>query len=146
MPTKLKRLHKFEQRMLNLKGIKLPSVGVKDTTYSSNGRKPNVKYNRLSGSILADINEDYVRDEALDDIIVGVCRTFDETGSHKGSKLNKAVVRSMLHKLPNISSQSVHDNYGYAKKQSELYAHACRLVIMFKNRHDLKQLRKYTDA
>jgi hypothetical protein len=135
--------------MLRLKGVKLPAAGVVVTKYANYGRKALVVANNNVGSILADIHEEYTIDEALDDIITGVVRSFTTADSHKGSKLNIAVVRSMLHKLPTISQLSIMDNYGYGRQQASKYAQACRLVIQFKDQHvvrcALNSLSKYAE-
>ena len=132
-------LQDFERRMLRLKGVKLPAQGIIDTKYNSYGRKAIITANSNVGKILADIHEEYVVDEALDDIITGVIRSFDVANTHKGLKLNAAVVRSMLHKLPTISQLSIMDNFGYGRQQASKYAQACRLVIQFNARSNLKQ-------
>lgn len=129
----------FERRMLRLKGIKLPSSGLIVSKPSSYGHQAIVTPNNNIGTILADIDQEYVRDEALDDIIHGVVRSFDVASSHKGNKINVSVIRSMLHKLPIISSLSIEDNYGYSRAQAKRYAQACRLVIQFKSRHNVRQ-------
>ena len=139
----------FERRMLRLKGVKLPASGLKVTTHSNHGRKAIVTVNSNVGSILADIDQDYIHDEALDDIVTGVIRSFGTAASHKGSKLNVATIRSMLHKLPIISQLAIMDNYGYGRQQASKYAQACKLVIQFKQRHvvrcALNSLSKYAE-
>lgn len=129
----------FERRMLRLKGIKLPSAGLKVTNHSSYGHQAIITANNSVGTILADIDQDYVHDEALDDIVTGVIRSFDVASSHKGNKLNVSVIRSMLHKLPIISSLAIEDNYGYSRAQAKRYAQACRLCVQFKSRHNVRR-------
>ena len=128
----------FERRMLRLKGVKLPSSELKPTNHNRYGRKAIVTQNNNVGRILTDIDEDYIRDEILDDIVQGIVRSFGTADSHKGYKLNVATIRSMLHKLPIISQLSIMDNYGYGRQQASKYAQACRLVIQFKQRHVVK--------
>jgi len=140
-------LQDFERRMLRLKGVKLPAAGLITTKHSSYGRKAIVINNTHAGSILAEIDQEYIVDDALDDIITGVVRSFDVANTHKGTKLNVAVVRSMLHKLPMISSLAIEENYGYGRAQAKRYAQALRLVIQFRDRHvvrcALNSLSKY---
>ena len=129
-------LKDFETRMLRLKGVKLPAYGLIASKHSSYGHQAIVTDNSSSyGKILADVNAEYIVDESLDDIVTGVVRSFAVAGSHKGSKMNVATVRSMLHKLPIISTLAIQDNFGYGRSQAKLYAQACRLVIQFKQRH-----------
>ena len=125
----------FEARMLNLKGVKLPAVSLIGTNPA---KQAIVTANPLVDSILSEDNE-YIYDSALDDILVGIVRSFDVAKSHKGNKINVAVLRSILNKLPNISTPAIIDNYGYSKSQAEHYNRACRLVIRFKCRSDVKQ-------
>jgi len=128
----------FERRMLRLKGIKLPAVGVVDTKHSKYAHQATIINNSSYGKILADIDQEYVVDEALDDIIIGVVRSFTTATSHKGNKLNVAVIRNMLHKLPIISQLSIMDNFGYGRQQASKYLQACKLVIQFKERYVIK--------
>lgn len=140
----------FERRMLRLKGIKLPAVGVVGTKHSKYAHQATIIDNSNScGKILADIDQEYIVDEALDDIIIGVVRSFVTATSHKGNKLNVAVIRNMLHKLPIISQLSIMDNFGYGRQQASKYLQACKLVIQFKQRHvvrcALNSLSKYAE-
>ena len=140
----------FETRMLRLKGVKLPAKGMIDTKHSKYAHQATIIDNINSyGKIMADIDEEYVVDEALDDIITGVVRSFVTASSHKGSKLNVAVIRNMLHKLPTISQLSIMDNFGYGRQHASRYLQACKLVIQFKDRHvvrcALNSLRKYAE-
>ena len=129
-------LAEFEARMLKLKGIKLPAVSLIGTNPAKQAK---VTKNPMVDAILSDIDEEYVEDSALDDIIVGIVRSFNVANSHKGNKVTIAVVRNMLHKLPYISTPAIIDNYGYSRSQAKHYAQACRLVILFKSRSDLRQ-------
>jgi len=138
----------FEARMLKLKGIKLPAVSLIGTAPA---KQASVTTNPLVDKILADLGEgeEYIADDALDDILVGIVRSFDVAESHKGNKLNVAVVRSILNKLPVISTRAITDNFGYKESQARHYTRACRLVLQFKSRHDVrlsfKQLIKYVE-
>lgn len=136
-------LAKFEDRMLKLKGIRLPAKGVIEPTYSSNGKRPQIITNSLCHKLNTlpenHLGDEYERDEVLDDIISGVIASFGTATSHKGFKLNKAVVRSMLDKLPSISQLSIMENYGYGRQQASRYLQACKLVAMFYKRHSIKQ-------
>ena len=131
---------KFERRMMRLKGIKLPSQPLIEDDEQTTGRPATRTPNRHYGRIMAEIEEDYEPDNALDDIIVGVVRSFETEDSHKGHKLNAAVIRNMINRLPNISTQAIRNNFGYSKAQSERYAKACRIVLLHKQRHDFRQL------
>lgn len=139
-------LAKFEARMMRLKGVKLPAQGLVESKQQSFGRPAKVTQNRHQGSLLSDgLDDEFVRDEAMDDILVGIVRSFDVADSHNGLKLNVAVVRNMMNKLPEISSQSIMDNFGYSSAHARRYAQACRLVMQHKNRHDIKQLKRYAE-
>tara|TARA_R110002096_G_C14321469_1_gene700445 strand:+ start:297 stop:758 length:462 start_codon:yes stop_codon:yes gene_type:complete len=139
-------LAEFEARMLKLKGVKLPAVSLIGTEVSKYANNTIVATpNRLVDKVLKDIDDDKVSqvesldDSALDDILVGIVRSFAVADSHKGNKLNVSVVRSILHKLPVISTNAIAVNFGYSRSQAKLYAQACRLVIQFKSRHDVRQ-------
>ncbi len=135
----------FERRMLRLKGIKLPSAELVESKHCSNGRPATVIKNKHQHRLLPEQGDEFVRDEDMDDILVGIVRSFAAGDSHKGMAMNVATIRSMLHKLPAISTQMIIDNYGYSKAQAKRYAQACRLVMMHKRRHDFNQLKHYAE-
>lgn len=126
----------FEARMLKLKGVKLPAVSIVGV---QTAKQAKVVHNKLAGTILANIDEEYITDEALDDIITGMVRSYDVAYSHKGNKLNVAVIRSILHKLSIISTRAIADNFGYSRSQAKHYSQCCRIVLQFKGRSDVKQ-------
>lgn len=135
---------KFEQRMLQLKGIKLPSAAHIEVKPSTANRAHNV-VNDLQGSINTTVDSDnyyygidcteiiddgmYTLDSKLDDIVVGVIRSFDVSDTHRGHKLSKAVVISILDRMEVISSKSIMVNYKYSQSQAGHYLRACKLVI-----------------
>lgn len=127
----------FEARMLKLKGIKLPAVSLIGTDPAKQAK---VTPNPLFSTLLSDDpEEEYEIDHELDDILVGVVRSFDVADSHKGNKLTVAALRSILNKLPMISTPAIIDNFSYKESQARHYARACRMVIQFKSRHDVRQ-------
>ena len=145
-------LKRFEDRMLKIKGIKLPSKDVKESIYSSNGQKPMILHNNLVTTLNTILNtniDEVKRDEVLDDILSGVVASFGVSDTHKGFKINKATVRSMLDKLPTLSQLSIMDNYGYGRQQASKYLQACRMVHKFYLNYLIKQslyrLSKYTE-
>ena len=147
-------LKRFEERMLKLKGVKLPASGYKQPSYSSKGRTAQVLNNQLYGTLATcpetsmDTDE-LVRNEVLDDILTGVVTSFGVSETHKGFKINKATVRSMLDRLPELSQLSIMDNYGYGRQQASKYLQACRMVKSFYSNHlirtSLYRLGKYVE-
>lgn len=147
-------LSKFEDRMLKLKGIKLPSKAHQVVPPIIQGRTAtqlnNTMYDTLNTSIAtmddnqeSDYEETHQVSDGLDDIVVGVVRSFDKASSHKGFKLNKAVVVSILDSMPIISSKAIMVNYGYSRSQAGQYLKACSLTLMFYSRHKIKSSLEY---
>lgn len=132
----------FEARMLKLKGIKLPAVSLLGTNPD---KQAIVTTNHLVDTLLSDTTESVTVSPELDDILVGVVRSFDVADSHKGNKLTVAALRSILNKLPFISTPAIIDNYGYSRSQAKHYARACRMVISFHLRSEFKQLKHYSE-
>ena len=137
-------LSKFERRMMRLKGIKLPSRSLIDNDKEQKtGRPAKSIPNHQHGQVLGDVLDDeHETDKALDDIITGVVRSFNTDDGHKGHKLNVAVVRHMIDKLPIISTQSIEDNFGYSPVHARRYVLACKIVLQRKLKHDLRLLAK----
>ena len=140
-------LERFEQRMMKLKGIKLPSEPLVEDSAQRTGRPAKSVPNRHAGTLLLDLTQEdeHKVNHAMEDIIVGVVRSFDVATSHNGMKINVAVVRNMLNKLPEITSQAIQNNFGYSRAHAKRYAQACRLVLMHKQRHEFKQLKRFTE-
>lgn len=139
-----RNLLRFEATMMKTKGVKLPSRAAIANRVIVAGRKAHVIDNPLYKQIhtTADTMEDdygeykeYDCSNDLDDIILGVVRTFSVAIGHKGNKINVAVVRSMLDKLEHVSQLSIMDNYGYSRQQAGNYLRACKLVIMHNTRN-----------
>lgn len=146
-----KPMPRFERRMLALKGVKLPSRAAIETERIVLGRKADVVVNVLQGKLGMCMDSFGVQDEvnpvvvALDDILVGVVRSFSSAESHRGNKINIGTLRNMLDKLPELSQQAIKVNYGYNKTQATAYLQACKLVIRLYSRQQLKQLREYAE-
>lgn len=82
---------------------------------------------------------------AMDDILLGIVRSFDTSHGHKGSKLNLSTLRNMLNKLPELSQQAIMVNYGYNRQHASKYFQACKLVIKFYTLNQLVNLREYVE-
>lgn len=140
----------FEDRMLKLKGIKLPAVSLIGTNPA---KQATVTANPLVGTLLKEVDDTDVKvnniSSELDDIMVGIIRSFDVSETHKGNKLTVGAVRSILHKLPFISTPAIIDNFSYSRSQAKHYSRACRMIITFYNRHNVKKsfksLSQYTE-
>lgn len=132
-------LAQFEARMLKLKGIKLPAVSLIGTDPA---KQALVTKNPLVDTLLPEVGEDMPTDDILNDILVGIVRSFDVANTHRGNKLTVSAIRTMLNKLPYISTPAIVDNYGYSSSQARHYARACRLVIKFNYKQELENVIK----
>lgn len=151
---------KFEQRMLKLKGVRLPAMAMQAPTFNTGGRPPQLVPNSLCSTLNVSVESmynkdttsvDYATDDdsdevneeemytvsnSLDDIVTGVVRSFDTADTHRGQKINKAVVISILDRMPTISAQAIMDNYGYSRSQAGHYLQACRVIVMLCKRQE----------
>lgn len=147
--NQLRSLPKFEARMMKLKGIKLPAIGVKSVEHSATGRPPQVVVNPLVGKFGLDFGEQRVNDldddeddsiralsNELDDILVGAVRSIPVHSTHRGYAICKSTLVSILDKLQVVSTLSIMENFGFGEKHARRYVQAVSLVVfMVKRQH-----------
>lgn len=148
--NQLRSLPKFEARMMKLKGIKLPAIGVKDVEHSTTGRPPKVIVNPLVGKFGLDFGEQRVNDldddedeplralsSELDDILVGAVRSIPVHPTHRGYGICKSTLVSILDKLQEVSTLAIMENYGFGKAHATRYVQAVSLVVFMVKRQNI---------
>ena len=148
--NQLRSLPKFEARMMKLKGIKLPAIGVKDVEHSTTGRPPKVIVNPLAGKFGLDFGEQRVNDldddedeplralsSELDDILVGAVRSIPVHQTHRGYGICKSTLVSILDKLQEVSTLAIMENYGFGKAHATRYVQAVSLVVCMVKRQNI---------
>tara|TARA_R110002020_G_scaffold95085_1_gene228338 strand:- start:269 stop:772 length:504 start_codon:yes stop_codon:yes gene_type:complete len=134
--AKAMKLPKFEKSMRAKYGIILEEetpqvIQTRERTleklerkrnYGGGGRKPKVTHNEF-------INYDLSCNSA-DDVIVGVVRSFEVDNTHKGNKIHKTLLLTILKTLTEISTDNIMIELPMSVAQARRYNQACSLSIL----------------
>jgi hypothetical protein len=130
-------LPSFEKRMRNLKGVNLlEEEEVIINPFNKRGRQPAYIENSYVSQMLPEpLDDEFEFKDSIEDIMLGVVRSFPVAKSHRGNKINVSVLRAIFNSMELISVKGVMHKFGYGNSQASLYMEACKLTVFFFKRN-----------